>query len=76
MNGAKSSPRAWRRANAVGRSAGILGEQLERAIADAVHAGPNGFYEGMSVKHAEPPSCCAAPPVNFIGGVSKQLTLF
>jgi hypothetical protein len=35
----RSSPRAWRRAGAVGRSAGIAGQQLEQAIADAVLAG-------------------------------------
>lgn len=33
------SSRAWRRADAVGRSAGILGERLEQAVADAVLAG-------------------------------------
>ena len=35
----RHSPRAWRRADAVGRSAGIAGQQLEQAIADAVLAG-------------------------------------
>ena len=35
----RRSPKAWRRADAVGRSAGILGQQLEQAIADAVLAG-------------------------------------
>jgi hypothetical protein len=35
----RHSPRAWRRADAVGRSAGIAGQQLEQAIADAVQAG-------------------------------------
>jgi hypothetical protein len=33
------SPRAWRRADAVGRTAGIVGQRLEWAIADAVGAG-------------------------------------
>jgi len=35
----RHSPRAWRRADAVGRSAGIVGQQLERTIVDAVQAG-------------------------------------
>lgn len=33
------SPRAWRRADAVGRSAGIAGERLDRALVDAERAG-------------------------------------
>jgi hypothetical protein len=35
----RRSPQAWRRADAVGRSAGIIGQRLEQAIADAAHAG-------------------------------------
>ena len=35
----RHSPRAWRRADAAGRSAGVVGQQLEQAIADAVQAG-------------------------------------
>ena len=35
----RHSPRAWRRADAVGRSAGIAGQQLEQAVTDAVRAG-------------------------------------
>ena len=35
----RHSPRSWRRADAVGRSAGIVGQQLDQAIADAVQAG-------------------------------------
>ena len=35
----RRSPKAGRLADAVGRSAGITGQQLEQAIADAVQAG-------------------------------------
>jgi hypothetical protein len=35
----RRSPKAWRRADAVGRSAGIEGLRLEQALADAEQAG-------------------------------------
>jgi hypothetical protein len=35
----RSSPKAWRRANAVGRTIGIEGQRLEQAIIDAASAG-------------------------------------
>jgi len=35
----RSSPRAWRRADAIGRTCGIVGQRLEQAIGDTVGAG-------------------------------------
>lgn len=35
----RNSPRAWRRADAVGRTTGLVGQRLERAFGDAVGAG-------------------------------------
>ena len=35
----RRTPRAWRRTDAVGKSAGIVGQRLEQAVADAVRAG-------------------------------------
>jgi len=35
----RGSPKAWLRADVVGQSAGIVGPQLEQAVADAVQAG-------------------------------------
>lgn len=35
----RSSPNAWQRANAIGRTIGIEGQRLEQAIIDAVGAG-------------------------------------
>ena len=35
----RSTPRSWRRTDAVGRTAGLVGQRLERAIGDAVRAG-------------------------------------
>ncbi|SEN96232.1 hypothetical protein SAMN02990966_00703 [Rhodospirillales bacterium URHD0017] len=31
----RHSPRAWRRADGIGRAAGIVGQRLEKAVTDA-----------------------------------------
>ena len=46
------------------------------ADADAARADPNGFYHGMSVKHAGQILVLCGPPVTFVPGETEQLALF
>lgn len=44
--------------------------------ADAARADPNGFYHGMTVKHAGTIFVLCGPPVLFVAGKTEQLSLF
>lgn len=46
------------------------------ADGDEARADPNGFYHGMSVKHAGTVFVLCGPPVTFVAGETAQLTLF
>lgn len=46
------------------------------ADGEAARADPNGFYHGMTVKHADAPLVLCGPPVSFTPGQSEQLSLF
>jgi hypothetical protein len=46
------------------------------ADADAARADPNGFYHGMTVRHAGQTFVLCGPPVILIPGASEQLDLF
>ena len=43
---------------------------------DAARADPNGFYHGMTVKHAGRELVLAGPPATFAQSVAQQLDLF
>jgi hypothetical protein len=43
---------------------------------DAARADPNGFYHGMSVKHAGRTMALCGPPVTFMPGQTEQPDLF
>lgn len=43
---------------------------------DAARADPDGFYHGMTVKHAGQAMVLCGPPVQFIAGETQQLDLF
>lgn len=46
------------------------------ADGDSARADPNGFYHGMSVKHARSTFVLSGPPVIFVPGESEQLAFF
>jgi hypothetical protein len=46
------------------------------ADGDAARNDPDGFYHGMTVKHAGQTMVLCGPPVTFIPGASEQLDLF
>ena len=46
------------------------------ADADAARADPEGFYHGMTVRHAGQVLVLCGPPVTFVPGESAQLDLF
>lgn len=43
---------------------------------DAARADPNGFYHGMTVRHAGAAFVLCGPPLTFVPGQSEQLALF
>ena len=43
---------------------------------DAARADANGFYHGMTVKHAGATFVLCGPPVTFVAGQTEQLSLF
>jgi hypothetical protein len=43
---------------------------------DAARADPNGFYHGMTVKHAGQTLVLSGPPATFLQGQTQQLDLF
>ena len=46
------------------------------ADGDAARADPNGFYHGVSVKHAGSVMVLCGPPLVFVPGQPDQLSLF
>lgn len=43
---------------------------------ERARGGPAGFYDGITVRHAERELVMAGPPVMFVAGEEAQLTLF
>jgi hypothetical protein len=46
------------------------------ADSEAARADPNGFYHGITAKHAGTVFVLCGPPARFIAGERAQLTLF
>jgi len=49
---------------------------VRTADGDAARADPNGFYHGMSVRHAGQDVVLCGPPLVFVPGETEQLSLF